>query len=97
MPFTLFFRPIYSADNNNSRFDAAGWCDLFHVIQGDAFARRNNCGRFLSDQLSKEFFPDSDRIKSRGSSDGVPKRKFFQKKQALMRHIRAVRPDDIYA
>ncbi len=72
-------RPIYSADNNNSRSDAAGKCDLFHVIPGDASARGNNRGRFLSDRLSKEFFPDSDRIKSRGSSDSVPERKFRQK------------------
>ncbi len=93
----FFLRPVYSADNDNSRFDAAGKCDLFHVIQGDASARRNNCGGSLSGKLSEEFFPGSDRIKSRGSSDGVPWRKFFQKKQVLMRHIRAVRPDDIYA
>ncbi len=59
-------------------------------LQGDASAHGNNCGGFPPDRLSKEFFPDSDRIKSRGSSDGVPKRKFFQEKQALMRHIYAL-------
>ena len=90
-------RPVYSADNDNSRSDAAGKCDRFHVIQGDAFACCDNCGGFLPGQLSKEVFPCSDRIKSRGGSDSVPWRKFRQKKQALMRHIRAVGTNDIYA
>ena len=96
MPFAFFLRPIYSADNDNSNFDAAGEYDLFHVIQGDAFARCDNCSRFLSGQLFKEDFPGSDYIKSRGRSDGIPKRKPLQKKQVLMRHIRAIGPDDIY-
>ncbi len=96
MPSAFFFRPIYSADNNNSRFDAAGWCDLFHVIQGDASACGDNCGRFQSDRLFKVDFPGSDYIKSRGSSDSVSWRKFRQKKQVFMRHVRAVGPDDIY-
>jgi len=76
MPFTFFLRPIYSADNDNSRSDAAGKYDFFHVIQGDASACGNNCGRFLPGQFFKEGFPGSDNIKSRGSSDSVPWRKF---------------------